>query len=63
MKTVTRVYAVVIGKQEVKVDAGNGKVLYTENEQENETNEASRPKSSIQVPQQDNENEGNEGRR
>lgn len=45
------VYAVVIGKQEVKVDAGNGKVLYTDNGSENETNEASRPKSSIQVPQ------------
>lgn len=46
------VYAVVIGKQEVKVDAGNGKVLYTENpNQENESNEASLPKSSIQVPQ------------
>ncbi len=45
------VYAVVIGQQEVKVDAGNGKVLYTENDnQENDTNEASRPKSSIQVP-------------
>lgn len=46
------VYAVVIGNQEVKVDAGNGKVLYTENpNQENESNEASLPKSSIQVPQ------------
>ena len=45
------VYAVVIGQQEVKVDAGNGEVLYTENDnQENDTNEASRPKSSIQVP-------------
>ncbi len=46
------VYAVAIGKQEVKVDPGNGKVLHTENpNQENESNEASLPKSSIQVPQ------------
>ncbi len=47
------VYAVVIGKKEVKVDAGNGKVLYTENGEENEKNEASRPKSSIQVANND----------
>jgi uncharacterized membrane protein YkoI len=44
------VYAVEIGTQEVKVDAGNGKVLYTETaKQENEANEANRPRSSIQV--------------
>ncbi len=44
------VYAVEIGRQEVTVDAGNGKVLYTENgNQEDEKNEANRPKSSIQV--------------
>lgn len=50
------VYAVEIGKQEVKVDAGNGRVLYTENEnQEDEKNEASRPKSSIQIPNNDGE--------
>lgn len=50
------VYAVKIGQQEVKVDAGNGRVLYSENEnQENEKNEASRPKSSIQVPNNDGE--------
>lgn len=55
-------YAVVIGNQEVKVDAGNGKVLYTENpNQENEGSEASLPKSSIQVPQSnDGGNETNE---
>lgn len=54
------VYAVKIGQQEVKVDAGNGRVLYTENgNQENEKNEASRPKSSIQVPS--NGVEANEG--
>lgn len=41
------VYAVKIGKQEVKVDAGNGKVLYTETA--NQENEANRPRSSIQV--------------
>lgn len=50
------VYAVVIGKQEVKVDAGNGKVLYTENSnQDNEKNEASLPKSSIQVTKSSDE--------
>lgn len=50
------VYEVKIGQQEVIVDAGNGRVLYSENEnQENEKNEASRPKSSIQVPSDDGE--------
>jgi uncharacterized membrane protein YkoI len=45
------VYAVKIGQKEIKVDAGNGQVLYVENDnQENDQNEASRPKSSIQVP-------------
>ncbi len=44
------VYAVEIGQQNVKIDAGTGKVLYAENaNQQNETNEATRPKSSIQV--------------
>ncbi len=44
------IYAVKIGQQEVTVDAGNGKVLYVENANEqDEKNEASRPKSSIQV--------------
>lgn len=53
------VYAVEIGQQEVKVDAGNGRVLYTENaNQENNNNEASRPKSSIQVPQTNNGERG-----
>ncbi|MEH2321327.1 PepSY domain-containing protein [Nostoc sp.] len=44
------IYAVEIGQQEVTVDAGNGKVLYIENaNQQDEKNEATRPKSSIQV--------------
>lgn len=44
------VYAVVIGQQEVKVDAGNGQVLYTEAQNHEDRNtEASRPRSSIQV--------------
>ncbi|WP_373530717.1 PepSY domain-containing protein [Nostoc sp.] len=56
------VYAVEIGQKEVKVDAGNGKVLYTENaNQESDENEASRPKSSIQVTENNNEQETNEG--
>lgn len=46
------VYAVVIGQQEVKVDAGNGRVLYTEAlNGDDDKNEASRPRSSIQVPE------------
>lgn len=41
------------------MDAGDGRVLYTENEnQEDEKNEASRPKSSIQV--QGNDGEAND---
>ncbi len=44
------VYAVVIGQKEVKVDAGNGRVLYTDTPG-NEQQEGNRPKSSIQVPQ------------
>ncbi|OKH26583.1 peptidase [Hydrococcus rivularis NIES-593] len=56
------VYAVEIGQKEVKVDAGNGKVLYTENaNQESDKDEASRPKSSIQVTENNNEGETNEG--
>lgn len=44
------VYAVVIGQQKVKVDAGNGHVLYTEaRNHEDRSTEASRPRSSIQV--------------
>lgn len=45
------VYAVVIGQAEVKVDAGNGRVLYTENTQENDQEgaEPNHPKSSIQI--------------
>ena len=51
------VYEVEIGKKEVIVDAGNGKVLYTEdeNQEDDEATEANRPKSSIQVPDTDNE--------
>ena len=43
------VYAVRIGQREVKVDAGNGRVLYVDNANR-ETNEGTRPRSSIQVP-------------
>lgn len=46
------VYTVTIGQKEIKVDAGNGKVLYAENDNQNDEKDAvSRPKSSIQVPQ------------
>lgn len=55
------VYKALIGRTEVAVDAGNGKVLYTENvNQEDQANEATRPHSSIQVPPTDAKaNEGN----
>ncbi|MFN7412907.1 MAG: PepSY domain-containing protein [Dolichospermum sp.] len=50
------IYAVEIGQKEVTVDAGNGKVLYTEDaNQKDEKNEATRPKSSIQVKNNDHE--------
>ncbi len=45
------VYAVTIGQTEVTVDAGNGKVLYTENDKESEAKEGNHPRSSIQVSQ------------
>jgi uncharacterized membrane protein YkoI len=44
------VYAVNIGQNEVKVDAGNGKILYTDNTaKEGGESEGARPRSSIQV--------------
>jgi Peptidase propeptide and YPEB domain len=44
------VYAVEIGQKELKVDAGNGRVLYTEaRNQEDKKTEAARPQSSIKV--------------
>jgi len=57
------VYQVVIGQTEVMVDAGNGKVLYTEQaNQENEEDETNRPRSSIQVPDRDRETNDNSGK-
>lgn len=46
------VYAVIIAQKEVKVDAGNGHVLYTEamNHEDKKT-DVSHPKSSIQITQ------------
>jgi uncharacterized membrane protein YkoI len=45
------VYAVAIGQKEVMVDAGNGRVLYSEalGRSENKKTETSHPRSSIQV--------------
>jgi uncharacterized membrane protein YkoI len=44
------VYSVVIGQKEVKVDAGNSHVLYTEGlNQEDKKTETLHPRSSIQV--------------
>jgi hypothetical protein len=56
------VYSVTIGKDEVKVDAGNGKVLYTDTPK-NEHSEKSRPHSSIRVsegPEGDGDGETND---
>lgn len=47
------VYAVMVGQTEVKVDAGNGKVLYTDNPKA-ETNEGKRPHSSIRLSESAN---------
>lgn len=49
------IYEVVVGKKEFVVDAGNGKVLYSTQvgQPEDEAAEASRPRSSIQVPDAD----------
>ncbi len=46
------VYSAIVGQKEVAVDAGNGKVLYT-NDGKSETNEKNQPRSSIQVSQAD----------
>jgi uncharacterized membrane protein YkoI len=58
------VYAVVIGQKEVKVDAGNGRVLYTEGlNQEDKKTKTSHPHSSIQVseaPRGDGDGETND---
>ncbi|PSB26395.1 PepSY domain-containing protein [Stenomitos frigidus] len=46
------VYTVIVGQQEVTVDAGNARILYTEPlRQENHTSDVSHPRSSIQVSQ------------
>ncbi len=53
------VYSFVIGQKEVTVDAGNGKVLYAENDNQNDEKDgASRVKSSIQVPQTEGRDRG-----
>ncbi|MBD2093372.1 hypothetical protein H6F67_26355 [Microcoleus sp. FACHB-1515] len=46
------VYAIEIDRQEIVIDAGNGRILYTEVEgqEDSEQAEANRPRSSIQVP-------------
>lgn len=45
------VYAVSFGQQDVKVDAGNGAILYTDNQhdQEQSRDQAQHPRSSIQL--------------
>lgn len=47
------VYAIEIDRQEIVIDAGDGRILYTEVEgqEDSEQAEANRPRSSIQVPE------------
>ena len=51
------IYSVAIAQQEVKVDAGNGKVLYVENSNI-ERKAGVRPRSSIQVQTQKGDGDG-----
>jgi uncharacterized membrane protein YkoI len=56
------VYSVIIGQKDVKVDAGNGKILYTDNPNA-ETSEKNRPHSSIRLsegPEGDGDGETND---
>lgn len=56
------VYSVIIGQKEVKVDAGNGKILYTDLPNA-ETREKNRPHSSIRLsegPEGDGDGETND---
>ena len=56
------VYSVIIGQKDVKVDAGNGKILYTDNPNA-ETDEKNRPHSSIRLsegPEGDGDGETND---
>ncbi|MGV0029006.1 PepSY domain-containing protein [Phormidesmis priestleyi] len=55
------VYAVAIGQKEVKVDAGNAHVLYTESvkgDRKDDKNDSNHPRSSIQVAQSADDGDG-----
>jgi len=55
------IYAIVIGQKEVKVDAGNGQVLYSEamsGDLNDQTADRKRPRSSVQVPQSASDGDG-----
>lgn len=55
------VYAVVIGQKDVKVDAGNARVLYTESvngDRKDDKNDRNHPRSSIQVSQSAGDGDG-----
>lgn len=57
------VYAVNIGQEEVTVDAGNGRILYTENtSKEKSESEGSRPRSSIQVAEAEDGETSDDGK-
>ena len=51
------VYEVVIGLEEIYVDAGTGQVLFTETIGQDNNSDDSQPQSSIQVPFDEDENE------
>jgi uncharacterized membrane protein YkoI len=57
------VYAINIGQNEVKVDAGNGQILYTDNTtKEGSEVKSSRPRSSIQVAEVENGETNDDGK-
>ena len=58
------IYAVNIGQNEVAVDAGNGRILYTQNTAAKEESEsaASRVRSSIQVAEVENGETNDDGK-
>ncbi|MEM7555456.1 MAG: PepSY domain-containing protein [Cyanobacteria bacterium P01_A01_bin.84] len=49
------VYDVEIGNKEAIIDAGNGKVLYIQDEEAEEKAKANKPRSSIRIPEVDSE--------
>lgn len=47
------VYDVEVGNKEAIIDAGNGKVLYVQDEEAEEKTKVDKPRSSIRIPETD----------